>query len=256
VSIYPLFSLLPGTDHYAGRVSVTRSASTDRRSVPPVHRLRRPRTQTQLRRKHAGLAGGCARHRLGRSGSINQAGAGRFFQGGGQRPIFRAFGAANRGYSAQVILRLIAVTLFDLPQTIILPGQHVVRVGFQRALVPDLRELLIAEFAIGVTDQIGNVGEFIVAERPQLPDRGGIIVAVVDRRIGCAVSRAKIRARTRGPSRGPLLAIHLELSANMKVFENPKDQTTYALFHVKLRIYIACGAGLPRGVAPCPSKSF
>src|SRR5712664_2281894 len=90
-----------------------------------------------------------------------------------------------------MILRLIAVALFDLPQTVILPGQHLVRVGFQRALVPDLRELVVAEFAIGIADQVGHVRVIVVAERLQLLDRGGIVVAVVDRCIGCAVTLTK-----------------------------------------------------------------
>src|SRR5882672_8928986 len=90
-----------------------------------------------------------------------------------------------------MILRLIAVALLDLPQAVILPGQHMVRIGFQRALVPDLRELVVAEFAIGIADQIGNVRVIVVAERLQLLDRGGIVVAVVDRCIGCGVTLTK-----------------------------------------------------------------
>ena len=66
-----------------------------------------------------------------------------------------------------------------------------VRVGFQRALVPDLREPVVAELAIGVADQVGDVGVVVVAERLELLDRGGIIVAVVDRRIGRAIALAK-----------------------------------------------------------------
>jgi hypothetical protein len=56
-------------------------------------------------------------------------------------------------------LRLIAVALLDLPQTIILPGLDVVRVGLQRALVPDLRDLVVTELPIGVADQIGDRGD-------------------------------------------------------------------------------------------------
>src|SRR6266550_6771431 len=92
-----------------------------------------------------------------------------------------------------MILRLIAVALLDLPQTVILPGQHMVRVGFQRALVPDLRELVLAEFAIGIADQVGHVRVIVVAKRLQLLDSGGIVVAVVDRCIGCAVTLTKCR---------------------------------------------------------------
>src|SRR3954468_17393805 len=55
--------------------------------------------------------------------------------------------------------------LLDLPQTVVLPGQHMVRIGFQRPLIPDLRELVVAEFAIGITDQIGHVRMIVMAER-------------------------------------------------------------------------------------------
>ena len=55
-----------------------------------------------------------------------------------------------------MILRLIAVALFDLPQPVILPGLDVVRVGLQSALVPDLCDLVVAELAIGIADQVGD----------------------------------------------------------------------------------------------------
>ena len=87
-----------------------------------------------------------------------------------------------------MILRLVAVALFDLPQPVILPGLDVVRVGLERALVPDLRDLVVAELAIGIADQIGDVGTVVVAERLELLDRGAIVVAVVDRRIGGPVA--------------------------------------------------------------------
>src|SRR5258708_37720467 len=94
-----------------------------------------------------------------------------------------------------MILRLIPVALLNLPQTVILPGQHMVRIGFQRALVPHLRELVVAEFAIGIADQIGDIGVVVMAERLQLLDRVriivAIIVAIVDRRIGRAVAFGK-----------------------------------------------------------------
>ena len=64
-----------------------------------------------------------------------------------------------------MILRLVAVALLDLPQPIILPGLHVVRIGPQRALVPDLRDLVVAELAVGIADQIGNSGNLVAAER-------------------------------------------------------------------------------------------
>ena len=90
-----------------------------------------------------------------------------------------------------MIFRLIAVALLDLPQTVILPGQHMVRIGFQRPLIPDLRELVVAEFAIGITDQIGHVRMIVVAERPQLLDGVGIFISVIDGPIGFAVTLGK-----------------------------------------------------------------
>ena len=119
------------------------------------------------------------------------------------RPVPGAFSsaAASDRYSSQPCRKSrrsgsgdtarVAVALFDLPQAVILPGQHMVRVGFQRALVPDLREPVVAELAIGIADQIGDVGMVVMAERLELPDGRGIIVAVVDRRIGRAVAAGK-----------------------------------------------------------------
>src|ERR1700722_9965738 len=90
-----------------------------------------------------------------------------------------------------MVLRLVAVALFDLPQTVILPGQHMVRIGFQRAFVPDLRELVVAEFAIGIADYIGHIRVIVPAERLQLLDCSGIVLAVVDRCIGHAITLSK-----------------------------------------------------------------
>src|SRR5260370_30602288 len=86
--------------------------------------------------------------------SIDQSRAGRLLQRGRERSILLAVGPADRGDPAQMILRLVAVALFDLPQAVILPRQHMVRIGFPRALVPDLAELVVAELAIGIADQI------------------------------------------------------------------------------------------------------
>jgi hypothetical protein len=94
--------------------------------------------------------------------SVNEAGAGRLFECCGERAIFLAVGTGQGGDPAQVILRLIAVALFDLPQPVILPGLDVVRVGLQRALVPNLRDLVVAKLAIGVADQIGDGGAVVM----------------------------------------------------------------------------------------------
>src|ERR1700680_2330670 len=92
-----------------------------------------------------------------------------------------------------MILRLVAVALFDLPQPVILPGAHMVRIGLERALVPDLRHLVVAELAIGVADQIGDVGAVVLAERLQLLDGRAIVVAVVDRGIGLVITLKELR---------------------------------------------------------------
>src|SRR5436190_14829554 len=87
-----------------------------------------------------------------------------------------------------MILRLVAIALFDLPQAVILPGLDVVRIGLERALVPDLRDLVVAELAVGVADQVGDGGAVVTAKRLQLRDRRGVIVAIVDRSIGGAIA--------------------------------------------------------------------
>src|SRR6476620_7051003 len=106
-----------------------------------------------------------------------------------------------------MILRLIAVALLDLPQTVILPRQHMVRIGFQRALVPDLREFVVAELAIGIADQIGHVRVIVLAERLQLLDGVSIVVAIVDRRIGRTVTLCKAGIVEAGLFVGLLLAL-------------------------------------------------
>src|SRR5712672_2811351 len=92
-----------------------------------------------------------------------------------------------------MIFCLIAVALFDLPQAVILPGQHMVGVSPERALVPDLRQLVVAELAIGIADQIGDVRVIVMTERLELDNSVSIIVAVIDRRIGVAIAPRKSR---------------------------------------------------------------
>src|SRR2546421_10391140 len=97
-----------------------------------------------------------------------------------------------------MVLRLLAITLLDLPQAVILPGQHMIGIGLQRTLVPDLGKLVVAELAIRIADQIGNVGVIIVAERLQLFDRGAIVVAVIDRGVGRAIAGYEGRVAEEG----------------------------------------------------------
>src|SRR5882724_11734151 len=84
--------------------------------------------------------------------SVNQTRARRLFKCCSERAVFLACGAGEGSDPVQVVLRLFAVALFDLPQAVILPGLDVVRIGLERALVPDLRHLVVAELAIGVAD--------------------------------------------------------------------------------------------------------
>ncbi|KIT81867.1 hypothetical protein QT20_00120, partial [Staphylococcus aureus] len=75
---------------------------------------------------------------------------------------------------------------------------HMGRVSLQRALVPDLRDLVVAELAIGVADQIGDVGTVVLAERLELLDRGGIVVLVVDRGVGGVIAGQELLIVDRG----------------------------------------------------------
>src|SRR6202048_5313993 len=137
--------------------------------------------------------------------SVNEAGAGRLFKCCGERAVFLAVDAGQSRDPAQMILRLIAVTLFDLPQSVILPGLDVVGIGFERALVPHWRELVVAELAIGVADQIGDRGDVVVTERLELLDRRGIVVAVIDRGVGRAITFGECRILDAGAQFAGLL---------------------------------------------------
>src|ERR1700682_4239980 len=142
-------------------------------------------------------AGATPAGRAGRTGigltSVNEAGAGGLFECSGERAIFLAVGTSQGGNPVQVILRLISVALLDLPQPVILPGLDVVRIGLERALVPDLRDLVVAELAIGIADQIGDGGDVVVTKRLQLLDSGRIVVAVIDGGIGRAIPLGECR---------------------------------------------------------------
>jgi len=66
-----------------------------------------------------------------------------------------------------------------------------VRIGLGAAGRSRHRELVVAEFAIGIADQVGDVRVIVLAERLQLLDGVSIILAIVDRRIGRAVTLSK-----------------------------------------------------------------
>src|ERR1700758_1429880 len=118
---------------------------------------------------------------MARANLIDKTGAGRLLKCGGERAIFGAIGAADRCNPAQVIFRLLAVALLDLPEAVIVPCQNMVRVGLQRELIPDLGELVVAKLAIGIADQVGDIGVVVMTERVELVDRSRIVMPVVDR---------------------------------------------------------------------------
>ena len=114
-------------------------------------------------------------------------------QGRGQGLVLIAIGTANLSDPTQVIFCLLAIALLDLPKSIIVPREDVIRIGFQRAFIPNLRKRVIAELAIGISDQIGHIRVIVVAERLQLLDSGSIVVAFVNGRIGRTVALSKRR---------------------------------------------------------------
>src|SRR5262249_24050505 len=101
---------------------------------------RKSKTGTTLR--------GCAgfrRYQVDQFRSVGEAGAGRAFESRSRGAIFAGGGAGELRDLLQVIFGLLAVALFELPQAVILPGPYMVRIGLQRALVPDLRQFVVAE---------------------------------------------------------------------------------------------------------------
>ena len=125
--------------------------------------------------------------------SIDERSARRLLQGRGQGLVLIAIGTANLSDPTQVIFCLLAIALLDLPKSIIVPREDVIRIGFQRAFIPNLRKRVIAELAIGISDQIGHIRVIVVAERLQLLDSGSIVVAFVNGRIGRTVALSKRR---------------------------------------------------------------
>src|ERR1700759_3989775 len=120
--------------------------------------------------------------------SVDEASARRLVERHRQRLVFGAVAAADLLDAAEVILGGFAIALFKLPQAVILPGADVVRVGLERALVPHLRNLVIAELAVGIADQVGDVGDGVMIARLQLRERAGVVVAIVDRGVGRTIT--------------------------------------------------------------------
>jgi len=125
--------------------------------------------------------------------SIDERSARRLLQGRGQGLVLIAIGTANLSDPTQVIFCLLAIALLDLPKSIIVPRENVIRIRFQRAFIPNLRKRVIAELAIGISDQIGHIRVIVVGERLQLLDRRSIVIALVNGRIGRTVALSKRR---------------------------------------------------------------
>src|ERR1700751_549362 len=125
---------------------------------------------------------------LDRANLVDEAGAGWLLKCGRKRAIFGTIGAADRGDPAQMIFSLVAIALLDLPEAVIVPCQDMIRIGLQRALIPDLRELVVAQLAIGIANEVRHVRVVIVAERPELNNGRGIVMPIIDRVISRAVS--------------------------------------------------------------------
>src|ERR1700739_137409 len=137
-------------------------------------------------RGRAGIEQGIALHSMrdpsevsmARANLIDKTSAGRLLKCGGKRAIFGTIGAADRCDPAQMIFRLVAVALLDLPEAVIVPCQDMVRIGLQGALIPDLGELVVTKLAIGVANEIGHVGVVVMTERVELVDRSRIVMPV------------------------------------------------------------------------------
>src|SRR3954471_19332298 len=91
--------------------------------------------------------------------------------------------AAQRLHLGEVFLGLEQIALLGVPHAVIRPSDGVGRIGGECALVPDLGILVAAELAAGIADQVGDIGVVVTAERLQLVDRGGVVVALVDHRV-------------------------------------------------------------------------
>src|SRR5262245_62317046 len=70
-----------------------------------------------------------------------------------------------------------------------------VRVGGERLLVPELRVLVAAELAAGVTDEIGDLGIVVVVQRPHGGD-AGLVLAFLDQRARLVVALAQLLLRS------------------------------------------------------------
>src|SRR6476659_11392212 len=73
-------------------------------------------------------------------------------------------GTANQLHLLQVILGLEPVPLLSLPHAVVGPRAHVIGVGGERLLVPELRIVVVAQLAMRVSDVVRELGMLVVAE--------------------------------------------------------------------------------------------
>src|SRR5690349_6031890 len=73
--------------------------------------------------------------------------------------------AADRLDLVEEVPRLEHVALLDLPHAVILPGADMLRVDAERALVPELREFVVAELARRIAEIVRDVGRIVGVER-------------------------------------------------------------------------------------------
>src|SRR5262249_53268588 len=100
-----------------------------------------------------------------------------------QRCVFLAI-SADQADALEIVLGARPVAALELPHAVILPGAGMLRIGGERLLVPDLGVVGAAELAAGISDQVRDVGIFVMAECVQHDNGVGIILLLVDHAIG------------------------------------------------------------------------
>src|SRR5580704_16024226 len=114
-----------------------------------------------------------------------------------ERGVFAAGGAADRLDLLQVVLGLEHVALFGIPHAVIGPGQRVVGIGGERAVVPEFGVVIAAEFAARIADQRRHIRIVVVAHGAQHSDAAGIIALVVDQRVSLVPALVELFDRAR-----------------------------------------------------------
>src|SRR5262245_51910030 len=85
--------------------------------------------------------------------------------------------AADQPHLFQVVLGHQHVALLGVPHAVVGPGAHVIRVGGERLLVPELRILVAAKLAAGIADEVGDLRIVVMAERVHGGNAGFVLAA-------------------------------------------------------------------------------